>query len=117
MYDWRRELASLELANRLLQRPPWPRRCLAAERGEIDLLTTAADQYDLVCNGVELSSGANRNHDPEIMIKRLELVRLGEEDEGQVPAMYNASSATARPRIAGIASWRRPQWSAQRPGQ
>ena len=42
---------------------------LKAERGEIDPLTITADQYDLVCNGVELSSGAVRNHDPEIMIK------------------------------------------------
>ena len=53
---------------------------LKAERGEIDPLTITADQYDLVCNGVELSSGAVRNHDPEIMIKAFELVRLGEED-------------------------------------
>ncbi|MBD9235356.1 MAG: glutamine--fructose-6-phosphate transaminase (isomerizing), partial [Alistipes onderdonkii] len=42
---------------------------LKAERGEIDPLTITADQYDLVCNGVELSSGAVRNHDPEIMVK------------------------------------------------
>ena len=42
---------------------------LKAERGEIDPLTITADQYDLVCNGVELSSGAVRNHDPEIMIE------------------------------------------------
>ena len=53
---------------------------LKAERGEIDPLTITADQYDLVCNGVELSSGAVRNHDPEIMIKAFELVRLGEPD-------------------------------------
>ena len=38
------------------------------------------DQYDLVVNGIELSSGAVRNHDPEIMIKAFEMVRLGEED-------------------------------------
>ena len=49
---------------------------LKAERGEIDPLTIYANQYDLVCNGVELSSGAVRNHDPEIMIKAFELVRL-----------------------------------------
>ena len=47
---------------------------LKAERGEIDPLTITADQYDLVCNGVELSSGAVRNHDPEIMVKAFELV-------------------------------------------
>ena len=76
---------------------------LAAERGELDPLTITADQYDLVCNGVELSSGAVRNHDPEIMIKAFELVRLGEEDvKKKFPAMYNAFCYGAPPH-AGIA--------------
>ena len=76
---------------------------LKAERGEIDPLTITADQYDLVCNGVELSSGAVRNHDPKIMIKAFELVRLGEEDvKKKFPAMYNAFCYGAPPH-AGIA--------------
>ena len=76
---------------------------LQAERGEIDPLTITADQYDLVCNGVELSSGAVRNHDPEIMIKAFEMVRLGEEDvKKKFPAMYNAFCYGAPPH-AGIA--------------
>ncbi len=76
---------------------------LKAERGEIDPLTILADQYDLVVNGIELSSGAVRNHDPEIMIKAFELVRLGEEDvKKKFPAMYNAFCYGAPPH-AGIA--------------
>ena len=76
---------------------------LKAERGEIDPLCITADQYDLVCNGVELSSGAVRNHDPEIMIKAFEMVRLGEEDvKKKFPAMYNAFCYGAPPH-AGIA--------------
>ncbi|MBR5180723.1 MAG: aspartate--tRNA ligase [Clostridiales bacterium] len=76
---------------------------LKAERGEIDPLTIMADQYDLVVNGIELSSGAVRNHDPEIMIKAFELVRLGEEDvKAKFPAMYNAFCYGAPPH-AGIA--------------
>ena len=76
---------------------------LRAERGEIDPLSITADQYDLVCNGVELSSGAVRNHDPEIMIKAFEMVRLGEEDvKKKFPAMYNAFCYGAPPH-AGIA--------------
>ena len=76
---------------------------LKAERGEIDPLDIYANQYDLVCNGVELSSGAVRNHDPEIMIKAFELVRLGEEDvKKKFPAMYNAFCYGAPPH-AGIA--------------
>ena len=76
---------------------------LKAERGEMDPLDIYANQYDLVCNGVELSSGAVRNHDPEIMIKAFELVRLGEEDvKKKFPAMYNAFCYGAPPH-AGIA--------------
>ena len=76
---------------------------LKAERGEIDPLSITADQYDLVVNGVELSSGAVRNHDPEIMVKAFELVRLGEEDvTKKFPAMYNAFCYGAPPH-AGIA--------------
>ena len=76
---------------------------LKAERGEIDPLSITADQYDLVCNGIELSSGAVRNHDPEIMIKAFEMVRLGEEDvKAKFPAMYNAFCYGAPPH-AGIA--------------
>ena len=76
---------------------------LKAERGEMDPLDIMANQYDLVCNGVELSSGAVRNHDPEIMIKAFEMVRLGEEDvKKKFPAMYNAFCYGAPPH-AGIA--------------
>ena len=76
---------------------------LKAEKGEIDPLSITADQYDLVCNGVELSSGAVRNHDPEIMIKAFELDRLGEDDvKAKFPAMYNAFTYGAPPH-AGIA--------------
>ncbi len=68
-----------------------------------DPLEICAYQYDLVCNGVELSSGAVRNHDPEIMIKAFELVGLGEEDvKAKFPAMFNAFCYGAPPH-AGIA--------------
>ena len=74
-----------------------------AHNGEIDPLTITADQYDLVVNGVELSSGAVRNHDPEIMIRAFELVGLGEKDvKSKFPAMYNAFTYGAPPH-AGIA--------------
>ena len=69
----------------------------------MDPLSITAFQYDLVVNGVELSSGAVRNHDPEIMIKAFELVGLGEEDvKAKFPAMYNAFCYGAPPH-AGIA--------------
>ena len=68
-----------------------------------DPLSILAYQYDLVCNGVELSSGAVRNHDPEIMIEAFKLVGLGEDDvKAKFPAMYNAFCYGAPPH-AGIA--------------
>lgn len=66
-------------------------------------LDICAYQYDLVCNGVELSSGAVRNHDPEIMVEAFRLVGLGEDDvKAKFPAMYNAFCYGAPPH-AGIA--------------
>jgi len=74
-----------------------------AIKGELDPLSITADQYDLVCNGVELSSGAVRNHDPEIMVKAFWMVGLGEEDvKAKFPAMYHAFTYGAPPH-AGIA--------------
>ena len=68
-----------------------------------DPLDIYAYQYDLVCNGVELSSGAVRNHDPEIMVEAFKLVGLGEDDvKAKFPAMYNAFCYGAPPH-AGIA--------------
>ena len=79
-----------------------PQGGLEALKNE-DPLSILAYQYDLVCNGVELSSGAVRNHDPEIMIEAFALVGLKEEDvKSKFPAMYNAFCYGAPPH-AGIA--------------
>ena len=104
MYEIGEESGELEFCHNPFSMPSGGLEVLLkAERGEIDPLTITADQYDLVCNGVELSSGAVRNHDPEIMIKAFELVRLGEEDvKAKFPAMYNAFCYGAPPH-AGIA--------------
>ncbi len=104
MYEIGEESGELEFCHNPFSMPKGGlETLLAAERGEIDPLSVTADQYDLVCNGVELSSGAVRNHDPEIMVKAFELVRLGEEDvKAKFPAMYNAFCYGAPPH-AGIA--------------
>ncbi len=104
MYEIGEESGELEFCHNPFSMPSGGlETLLAAERGEIDPLTITADQYDLVCNGVELSSGAVRNHDPEIMVKAFEMVRLGEEDvKKKFPAMYNAFCYGAPPH-AGIA--------------
>ena len=104
MYEIGEESGELEFCHNPFSMPNGGLEILEkAQRGEVDPLTINAFQYDLVCNGVELSSGAVRNHDPEIMIKAFELVRLGEEDvKKKFPAMYNAFTYGAPPH-AGIA--------------
>ena len=104
MYEIGDESGELEFCHNPFSMPKGGKEVLEkAERGEINPLTIMADQYDLVCNGVELSSGAVRNHDPEIMVKAFELVRLGEDDvKAKFPAMYNAFCYGAPPH-AGIA--------------
>ena len=104
MYEIGEESGELEFCHNPFSMPTGGMEMLLkAERGEISPLDILADQYDLVCNGVELSSGAVRNHDPEIMVKAFEMVRLGEDDvKAKFPAMYNAFCYGAPPH-AGIA--------------
>ena len=104
MYEIGEESGELEFCHNPFSMPNGGlETLLKAERGELDPLSITADQYDIVCNGVELSSGAVRNHDPEIMVKAFEFVRLGEEDvKAKFPAMYNAFCYGAPPH-AGIA--------------
>ena len=62
-----------------------------------------AYQYDIVCNGVELSSGAVRNHDLDIMIKAFEIAGYSEDDlKAKFSALYNAFQYGAPPH-AGMA--------------
>jgi aspartyl-tRNA synthetase len=68
-----------------------------------DPLDVLAFQYDIVCNGTELSSGAVRNHSPELMIKAFEIAGYGKEVvESKFPALYRAFKYGAPPH-AGIA--------------
>jgi aspartyl-tRNA synthetase len=78
-------------------------------QGEMEALKTndpleiTAWQYDIVCNGVELSSGAVRNHRPDIMIKAFELAGYSREEvETQFAGMLNAFRYGAPPH-AGVA--------------
>ena len=104
MYEIGEESGQLEFCHNPFSMPNGGLEVLKkAAAGQADPLTITAFQYDLVCNGVELSSGAVRNHDPEIMIEAFQLVRLGEEDvKAKFPAMYNAFTYGAPPH-AGIA--------------
>ena len=99
MYEIGEESGEIEFCHNPFSMPQGGMKALCEE----DPLTINAYQYDLVCNGVELSSGAVRNHDPEIMVKAFEIVGLGEDDvKAKFPAMYNAFCYGAPPH-AGIA--------------
>ncbi len=99
MYEIGEESGELEFCHNPFSMPQGGMEALTGQKP----LSILAYQYDLVCNGVELSSGAVRNHNPEIMIKAFELVGLGEEDvKAKFPAMYNAFCYGAPPH-AGIA--------------
>ncbi len=99
MYEIGEESGELEFCHNPFSMPQGGLNALK----EQDPLKILAYQYDLVCNGVELSSGAVRNHDPAIMVEAFKLVGLGEEDvKAKFPAMYNAFCYGAPPH-AGIA--------------
>ncbi len=69
----------------------------------MDPLDIKAYQYDIVCNGVELSSGAVRNHKPEVMVKAFETAGYSKNDvEENFSALYNAFHYGAPPH-AGMA--------------
>ena len=99
MYEIGEESGQIEFCHNPFSMPQGGMDALCNE----DPLSINAYQYDLVCNGIELSSGAVRNHDPEIMVKAFEIVGLGEEAvKAKFPAMYNAFCYGAPPH-AGIA--------------
>ncbi|MBE5909301.1 MAG: aspartate--tRNA ligase [Lachnospiraceae bacterium] len=99
MYEIGEESGELEFCHNPFSMPQGGLDALRTQ----DPLDILAYQYDLVCNGVELSSGAIRNHDPEIMIEAFKLVGLGEADvKAKFPAMYNAFTYGAPPH-GGIA--------------
>ena len=99
MYEIGEESGELEFCHNPFSMPQGGMEALCGQ----DPLSILAYQYDLVVNGVELSSGAVRNHDPEIMVKAFSLVGMGEEDvKAKFPAMYNAFCYGAPPH-AGIA--------------
>ncbi len=98
MYEIGEESGQLEFCHNPFSMPQGGMKAF-----EQDPLKILAYQYDIVCNGVELSSGAVRNHDPEIMLKAFSLVGLGKEEVvKKFPALYQAFEYGAPPH-AGVA--------------
>lgn len=99
MYEIGEESGQLEFCHNPFSMPQGGMKALEKQ----DPLEVLAYQYDIVCNGIELSSGAVRNHDPEIMLKAFSLVGMDETVvENKFPALYNAFKYGAPPH-AGVA--------------
>ena len=85
MYEWSEEEKRIDFSHNPFSMPNYDHEAFLKldpnDRETIEKIT--AFQYDIVCNGVELSSGAIRNHKPEIMIKAFETRRLSAERRGR----------------------------------
>ena len=94
MYEYDEELKQVVFSHNPFS---MPQGGLAALENQ-DPLTIKAFQYDIVCNGIELSSGAIRNHRPDIMLKAFEIAGYGpEEVESRFGGMLNAFRYGAPP--------------------
>lgn len=99
MYEYDPEEKKMVFTHNPFSMPQGGLEALNAQKPEEIL----AYQYDIVCNGVELSSGAVRNHDLDIMVKAFEIAGYSEEDLKQkFGALYNAFQFGAPPH-AGMA--------------
>ncbi|HKP24695.1 MAG TPA: aspartate--tRNA ligase [Dongiaceae bacterium] len=94
MYEYNEELKKIEFSHNPFSMPQGGMDALLNK----DPLTIKAFQYDIVCNGVELSSGAIRNHLPEIMYKAFEIAGYpASEVENKFGGMLNAFKFGAPP--------------------
>tara|TARA_Y100001934_G_scaffold276672_1_gene373740 strand:- start:8162 stop:9904 length:1743 start_codon:yes stop_codon:yes gene_type:complete len=94
MYEWDETDQKIEFSHNPFSMPQGGLGALEAE----DPLQILGYQYDIVCNGVELSSGAIRNHDPEIMYRAFEIAGYSREEvESRFGGMLRALSYGAPP--------------------
>jgi len=100
MYEWNEEEKKIDFSHNPFSMPQFEiEKFLALKNDDKDaILGLKAFQYDIVCNGVELSSGAIRNHHPEVMLKAFEIAGHGRNDtEVKFAGMLNAFRYGAPP--------------------
>ncbi|WP_018996173.1 aspartate--tRNA ligase [Hirschia maritima] len=103
MYEWDEDNKKVDFSHNPFSMPQGGLEVLEAADTDEKKLEILAYQYDIVCNGTELSSGAIRNHRPDIMIKAFELAGYGPEVvEQEFGGMLNAFKYGAPPH-GGIA--------------
>ena len=78
-YEWNEDEDKIDFSHNPFSMPQGGLEALNNAKTKEDLLNITAYQYDIVCNGTELSSGAIRNHKPEIMYKAFEIVGYNKE--------------------------------------
>ncbi len=99
MFEWDEERKKVDFCHNPFSMPQGGLEALNTK----DPLTVLAYQYDIVCNGVELSSGAIRNHRPDIMLKAFEIAGYSEDTvKNKFPALWKAFHYGAPPH-GGIA--------------
>jgi aspartyl-tRNA synthetase len=79
-YEWDEDNKKIDFSHNPFSMPQGGLEALENAKSNEDLLAIKAFQYDIVCNGVELSSGAIRNHRPEILYKAFEIVGYPHEE-------------------------------------
>ncbi|GAA0556644.1 aspartate--tRNA ligase [Rhizomicrobium electricum] len=100
MYEWNEDEKKIDFSHNPFSMPQFDReKFLALDPADQDtILGIKAFQYDIVCNGIELSSGAIRNHDPDVMLKAFEIAGYKrEETEVKFAGMLNAFRYGAPP--------------------
>jgi aspartyl-tRNA synthetase len=100
MYEWNEDEKRIDFSHNPFSMPNFDReKFLALDLQEREtILGIKAFQYDIVCNGVELSSGAIRNHQPDVMLKAFEIAGYTrEETEQRFSGMLNAFRYGAPP--------------------
>jgi aspartyl-tRNA synthetase len=94
MYEFDEKLGKIEFSHNPFSMPQGGLKALETQ----DPLTIKAYQYDIVCNGIELSSGAIRNHLPEVMYKAFAIAGYPQEEvEGRFGGMLSALKLGAPP--------------------
>ena len=100
MYDWNEEEKRIDFSHNPFSMPNYAHDAFLEldAKNEDEILGITALQYDIVCSGVELSSGAIRNHKPEIMLKAFEIAGYAHETtESEFSGMLNALRYGAPP--------------------
>ena len=103
MYEWDEDNKKIDFSHNPFSMPQGGMSVLNEAKTNKDILNILAYQYDIVCNGVELSSGAIRNHKADVMYKAFEIAGYGPEVvEEKFSGMINAFKFGAPPH-GGIA--------------